>query len=66
MKNLRIGARVYHFLQMGRVGCVVNVETVPMTVMSTEGSLSGLTVITVRFDDGTEEKYRPDDLMNED
>jgi len=66
MKNLKIGSRVYHFLKMARVGTIVKIESVPMTVMTTEGSLSGLTVVTVRFDDGVEQQFDPGDLMRDD
>jgi hypothetical protein len=66
MKNLKIGSRVYHFLRIGRVGTIVKIESAPMTVMTTEGSLSGLTTVTVRFDDGTEQQFSPENLMRDD
>ncbi len=66
MKNLKIGSKVYHFMQMSRVGTIVRVERVPMPFMTTGGSMSGLTKIIVKFDDDTEEAFSPEDLMRAD
>ena len=66
MKNLKIGSRVYHFMRMGKVGVITNIERAASAVMTTEGSLSGYTVITVTYDDGTQERHRPGDLMRAD
>lgn len=66
MKNFKIGSRVYHFMQMSRVGTIARIEKVPMPFMTTEGSMSGLTKIIVRFDDNTEESFSPEDLMRAD
>lgn len=66
MKNFKIGSRVYHFMNMAKVGTIVDIESTPIRVMTTGGSLSSLTVMTVRYSDGTEEKHKPGDLMRED
>lgn len=66
MKNLKVGSKVYHFMQMSRVGTVIRIEKVPMPFMTTEVSMSGLTRIIVKFDDKTEESFSPEDLMRAD
>ncbi len=66
MKNLKIGSKVYHFMRMSRIGTITNIETVRSNVMTTEGSLSGHTIVTVTYDDGTKEKHQPGDLMRAD
>jgi len=53
-------------MQMSRVGTVIRIEKVPMPFMTTEGSMSGLTKIIVKFDDNTEESFSPEDLMRAD
>ena len=66
MKNLKIGSKVYHFMRMSRIGTITKIERAPITTMTTEGSLSGSTIMTVTYDDGTEERHRPGDLMRAD
>ena len=66
MKNLKIGSKVYHFLRMGRIGTITKIERSPTTVMTTEGSLSSHTVVTVAYSDGTLERHQPGDLMRAD
>jgi len=66
MKNLKIGSKVYHFMRMSRVGTITGIERTSSSVMTTEGSLSGSTIVTVTYPDGTQEKHRPGDLMRAD
>ena len=66
MKNLKIGSKVYHFLRMGRVGTITKIKRMPVTMMTTEGSLSSHTIITVTYDDGTSEQHDTGDLMRDD
>ena len=67
MQNIKVGTPVYHYLNMGRVGIVVEVKTSTSNqVWLTEGTPSISKVALVRYSDGKEETHNFSDLMRAD
>ena len=67
MKNLKVGSKVYHFLNMKRIGTIVAFEKdTKNQVWLTEGSPSATVLAIVEFEDGSRAKLRPGDLFRAD
>jgi len=67
MQNIKVGTRVYHYLNMGRVGTVVEIKmSTANQVWLTEGTPMVSKVAIVRYDDGTEQSCKFGDLMRAD
>ena len=67
MKNLKVGSRVYHFLNMKKIGTIVSFKKDPKKqVWLTEGTPSATTMAIVEFDDGTTAALQPGDLFRAD
>ena len=67
MKNLKVGTRVYHFLNIGRMGTIVSFKKDAKNQMwLTEGTPSATLIAIVEFDDGTIAACEPGDLFRAD
>ena len=67
MQNIKVGTPVYHYLNMGRVGTVIEIKMSKANqVWLTEGTPSVSKVAVVRYQDGTTEAYKFGDLMRAD
>ena len=67
MKNLKVGSRVYHFLNIGRIGTIVSFKKdTKNQVWLTEGTYSAAVLAIVEFDDGTVAACEPGDLFRAD
>ena len=67
MQNIKVGTPVYHYLNMARIGSVVEIKTDPVAaVWMTEGSPSGRQVAVVQYPDGTLVTHDLGDLMRAD
>ena len=67
MKNLKVGTRVYHWLNMAKIGTITSFKKDPKNNMwLTEGTPSTTLLAIVEFDDGSTAQYPPGDLFKED
>ena len=67
MKNLKVGSRVYHWLNMAKIGTVISFKKDPKNKMwLTEGTPSMTVLAVVEFDDGSVEQHKPGDLFRAD
>ena len=67
MKNLKVGSKVYHFLNMKKIGTIVAFKKdTKNQVWLTEGSPSATVLAIVEFPDGTQSAIRPGDLFRAD
>jgi len=67
MQNIKVGTLVYHYLNMGKVGTVVEIKmNTANQVWLTEGTPSVSKVAVVRYEDGTQEVHKFGDLMRAD
>jgi hypothetical protein len=67
MKNIKVGNLVYHYMQMGRVGTVVEVKKSKSKVTwMTEGTPSVHMVAVVQYPDGTTSEFELGELFRAD
>ena len=67
MKNLKVGSKVYHFLNMKRIGTIVSFQRdTKKQVWLTEGSPSAKVLAIVEFEDGSRSAIEPGDLFRAD
>lgn len=67
MKNLRVGDRVYHYMQMGRIGRITGFEQKPSRdKWMTMGAPAVTMLAIVDYGDGHIEKIPNADLFKED
>lgn len=67
MKNIKVGNKVYHYLQMNRIGEVIKISRSPgKTMWMTEGSPSFVLTATVQYPDGSLAEHEVADLFRAD
>ncbi len=67
MQNIKVGTPVYHYLNMAKVGTVVEIKMQTANqVWLTEGTPMVSKMAVVRFADGSEETLNFSDLMRAD
>ena len=67
MQNIKVGTPVYHYMNMSRVGVVIEIKMETNNqVWLTEGTPSISKMAVVRYSDGTEQTIQFGDLMRAD
>jgi hypothetical protein len=67
MQNIKVGTPVYHYLNMAKIGTVVEITTdKTANVWMTEGSPTGRQLAAVQYRDGTVVTHDLSDLMRAD
>ena len=66
MQNIKRGTLVYHYMNMAKVGTVVEINATNNKIWLTEGTPMVSKVAIVRYEDGTTETLKLGDLMRAD